>query len=27
MTFSGVQITLISHGVPPLGGEKQKRGG
>jgi len=23
MTFSGVQITLMSQGVPPLGGVKQ----
>jgi len=26
-TFSGVWTTLISHGVPPLGGVKQGRGG
>jgi len=25
--FSGVQIMLISQGVPPLGGVKQGRGG
>jgi len=24
--FSSVQITLISHGVPPLGGVKQDKG-
>jgi len=25
--FSGVQITLISHGIPVLGSVKQGRGG